>query len=185
MGRHTEALAEIKRAEELDPLRITARAQEGAALFFARRYDEAILQLQNAIKMEPDYSFSHAYLAYTYAAKGMPEPAIEEYQKYISLEGETTSIQCYLGYALAQSGKRSEAQGLLERLKTTKEYVSPTELAILYAGLGDREGALASLAKAEAARDLQMSFLKTDPHFDSLRSDQRFQNLLRRVGLAS
>ncbi|HEX6731662.1 MAG TPA: hypothetical protein VF074_16675 [Pyrinomonadaceae bacterium] len=74
-------------------------------------------------------------------------------------------------------------EGCLEKLKTTKEYVSPAELALLYAGLGDKEGAFASLEKAYAAHDVQMQYLKVDPHYDSLRSDPRFNELLRRVGL--
>jgi len=183
MGRHTEALAEIKRAQELDPLRISLRGQEGAALYFARRHDEAIQQLQNVIKLEPDNGFAHVFLGYTYAAKGMYTQAIAEYQKYISIEGETTSPLCYLGYALAQSGKRSEAQTILDKLKTTKEYVSPAELAVLYVGLEDKEGAIASLERAYVAHDLQMQYLKVDAHCDSLRSDPRFQDLMRRVGL--
>ncbi len=183
VGRHTEALAEIKRAQELDPLRIVLRDQEGAALYFARRYDEAVQQLQNVIKLDPDDRFAHAYLGYTYEAKGMYAQAIAEYQKRIRIEGETTSTLCYLGYALAMSGKRSEAQAILDKLKTTKEYVSPAELAVLYFGLGDKEGALTSLERAYAAHDLQMQFLKIDPHYDSLRSDPRFQDLMRRVGL--
>jgi hypothetical protein len=68
-------------------------------------------------------------------------------------------------------------------LKRTKEYVSPAELAILYAGLGDQEGALSSLERAYEAHDLQMQFLKVDPHYDSLRGEPRFQDLMRRVGL--
>jgi eukaryotic-like serine/threonine-protein kinase len=183
MGRHTEALAEIKRAQELDPLRITLSGQEGEALYFARRYDEAIQQLQNVIKMEPDNSFAHAVLGYTYAAKEMYSQAIAEHQKSMSIDGENTSDQCYLGYALAMSGTRDEALALLNKLKTTKEYVSPAELAALYAGLGDKEQALASLEKAFAAHDLQLQFLKVAPNYDSLRSDPRFQDLMRRVGL--
>ncbi|HUS09636.1 MAG TPA: hypothetical protein VMZ30_04145 [Pyrinomonadaceae bacterium] len=109
--------------------------------------------------------------------------AIEEYQKVISLEGETTSTLCYLGFALAMSGKRSEAQAILAKLKSGKEYVSPAELAVLYVGLGDSEGALASLEKAYAEHDLQIGLLKVDPNLDSLRSDPRFQDLMRRVGL--
>ena len=160
------------------------RVEEGAALYFARRYDEAIQQLQNVIKLEPDYSLAHIFLGYTYAAKGMYPQAISEYQKATSIDG-ATSTQCYLGYALAQSGKRSEAQAILDKLKNTKEYVSPAELAVLYVGLGDREGAITSLEKAYAAHDLQMQGLKIESHYDSLRSDPRFQDLLRRVGLAS
>ena len=183
MGRQTEGLAEIKRAQELDPLRIPLRGQEAANLYFARRYDEALQQLQNLLKMDPDQSVSRAYLGYTYAAKGMYPQAIEEYQKVITIEGETTSTLCYLGNALAMSGKRSESQAILNKLKVTKEYVSPAELAVLYVGLGDNEGALFSLEKAYAAHDLQIGLLKVDPNLDGLRSDPRFQDLMRKVGL--
>ena len=181
--RPTVALTEIKRAQELDPLRIRLRSEEGAALYFARRYDEAIQQLQSVIKLEPDDGFAHVYLGYIYALKGMYPQAIAEYQKQMSIDGETTSTQCYLGYALAQSGKRNEAQAILDKLKRTKEYVSPAELAILYVGLGDKEGAISSLEKAYAAHDLQMQYLKIEPHYDSMRSDPRFIELMRKVGL--
>jgi hypothetical protein len=81
------------------------------------------------------------------------------------------------------SGKRKEALTLLKKLKTTKEYVSPAELATLYVGLGDQEEALQSLERAYAAHDLQLQYLKVEPHYDSLRSDPRFTDLMRRVGL--
>jgi Flp pilus assembly protein TadD len=184
MERHTEALTEIKRAKDLDPLRVSIRNAEGIILQNARRHDEAIQQFQNVIKLQPDFSEGHAYLGYAYDAKGMYAEAIAEYQKVISLEGETTTMQAYSGYALAMSGKRNEARALLDKLKTTKKYVSPAELAILYAGLGDKEAAFAALERAYAARDLQMQYLKAEPHYDSLRSDPRFTDLLRKVGLA-
>ena len=79
--------------------------------------------------------------------------------------------------------KGADAVAILNKLKTTKEYVSPAELAILYAGLGDKEGAFQSLERAYAAHDLQMQYLKVEPHYDSLRSDPRFTDLMRRVGL--
>ena len=101
----------------------------------------------------------------------------------IPLVGENTSIQCYLGYAYAKSGKRAEALAILDKLKTTKEYVSPAELAILYVGLGDKEGAFQTLERAYAAHDIQLQALNVDPHYDALRSDPRFQDLVRRVGL--
>ena len=83
------------------------------------------------------------------------------------------------------SGKRKEAQSLLQKLKTTKDYVSPTELAALYMGVGDKEAAMALLERAYSEHDLQLGHLKVDFHFDSLRSDQRFQDLMLRVGLQS
>jgi TolB-like protein/DNA-binding winged helix-turn-helix (wHTH) protein/Tfp pilus assembly protein PilF len=182
MERHTEALAENKRARELDPLRIGLWGQEADALFFARRYDEAIEKMRQVIEMGPGHGMPHFGVGLMYAGKRMYEPAVTEYQKAISIIGQTTSTQCYLGYALAMSGKRSKAQAILDKLKTTKEYTSPTELAVLYVGLGDKEGAMASLERAYAAHDLQLQTLKIDSHFDTLRSDPRFQDLVRRVG---
>ncbi|MEN3333425.1 MAG: hypothetical protein V7641_2790 [Blastocatellia bacterium] len=109
--------------------------------------------------------------------------ATTEYQKLISLEGETPSTLCYLGYTYTKSGKRDEALAILDKLKTTKEYVSPAELAALYVGLGNKEAALDALERAYREHDLQMQYLKVDPHYDALRSEARFQDILRRTGL--
>ena len=109
--------------------------------------------------------------------------AINEYQTAISLNGETTGGLIDLGYAYAMSGKRAEALAILNKLKTSKGYVSPGGLATLYAGLGDKEAAFQSLERAYSAHDIRLLSLKFDPHYDSLRSDPRFQELLRRVGL--
>ena len=183
MGRTAEALAENKRAQELDPLRIAIKSGEGLILYFARRYDEAIQVLQNVITMQPDYANAHVYLGYTYAAKGQYAEAVAAYQKDIDLEGEIPSTLCYLGYAYAKSGKRDEALAILGKLKTTKEHVSPAELATLYAGLDDKEAALDALERAYEARDIQMQYLKVEPTYDALRTEARFQDLVRRVGL--
>ncbi len=183
VGRHTEALSENKRAEDLDPLSIKFRNREGLLLTAARRYDEAIQLFQDVIKLQPDLEDSYIYLAYTYADKGMYSEAIANYQKFISIKGEDTSVPVYLGYAYAMSGKRNEALALLDKLKTTKEYVSPGELAILYAGLGNKEEAFAALDRAYNAQDPQMQYLKIEPHYDSLRSDPRYADLMRKVDL--
>lgn len=181
--RFAEALTESKRAQELDPLRVSLKGQEGIILFFARRYDEAIRQLQNVLKLEPDNGISLVFLGYAYAANGQYAEAINEYQKSFDIEGENTSTLCFLGDAYAKSGKRDEALAILGKLKATKEYVAPAELAILYVGLGDKEAAFESLEKAYRAHDLQLQYLKIDPNFDPLRADPRFQDLVRRVGL--
>ena len=115
----------------------------------------------------------------------MYEQAVEEYRKAPESFMRSSYFQIALGHALAMSGRRGEAQAILDRLKTTKEYVSPAELAILHVGLGDKEGAFASLERAYAAHDLQLQYLKVEQRYDSLRSDPRFQDLLRRVGLNS
>jgi tetratricopeptide (TPR) repeat protein len=183
IGRTLEALAQIKLAEELDPLNMQAKSGEGLALYNAHRFDEAIRQLQHVIELQPDFSFAHYFLGTSYAMKGMYPEAIAEYQKFSSIEGEKTENQIYLGYSYAMSGQREKALAILNKLKTTKEYVSPAELAILYTGLGDKEGAFQELERAYGAHDLQMQYLKVEPHYDSLRSDPRFTDLMRRVRL--
>lgn len=184
MGQHTEALAEVQRANEVDPLQDNLRIREAFTLFLARRYDEATEKLLNAIKLNPDSVGAHFDLGLAYAAKGMYEQGINELRKAISIRGETTSDQIYLGALYAKAGERVKAQEILKRLQTSKEYVSPGELAVLYAALGEREQAFASLEKAYTAHDLQLQYLGVDPLFDSLRTDPRFQNLLRKVGLS-
>lgn len=179
-GQHNEALAEVKFAQELDPLRLSLR--EPGALGSARRYDEAIDKLQMIIKLNPDFGEAHGALATMYDAKGMHSQAVDEFRTWITLDGETTSILCYLGYALAMSGKRNDARVILEKLKETKEYISPAELAVLYIGLGDKEQALATLEKGYKTRDPGMQNLVVDQYYDSLRRDTRFQDLVKRIG---
>jgi tetratricopeptide (TPR) repeat protein len=183
MGRHLEALSQNELAQELDPLNMQTKVGEAAALYNAHRFDEAIRQLQHVIELQRDFSFAHYFLGVAYAMKGMYPKAIAEYQEFSSIEGETTSEQIYLGYTYAMSGQREKALAILNKLKTTKEYVSPAELAILYTGLGDKDGAFQELEKAYAAHDLQMQYLKVEPHYNSLHSDPRFAGLTRRVGL--
>lgn len=184
MGRYSDALVENKRAQEIDPMRVVFyRILEAGILRFARRYDEALQKLQDAVAMQPNISGAHSELGYIYAAKGMYKEAIDAYQKSMSMEGENTSDQVFLGFACAMLGKRNEALSILHRMKSTKLYVSPAELAILYVGLGDKEEAFKELERAYAAHDLQLQYLKVDAHYDSLRSDARFTALIRRVGL--
>jgi len=185
MERHTEALLENKRAQELDPLLIGLRGNEANLLSLARRYDEAIEKLRQYIELNPGHGISHISLGFMYEGKGMYEQAISEFQKAMSINGETTSIQIYLGHALAMSGQRGKTQVILQKLKTTKEYVSPSELSYLPIALGDKEGAMALLESAYAAHDPHLQNLKADPHFDSLRSDSRFIDLMRRVGFTT
>jgi hypothetical protein len=135
------------------------------------------------MELNPGHGMSHVMLGFMYEGKGMYLHAIHEFQNGMSIIGETTSCQIYLGHALAMSGKKKEARALFERLKKTREYVSPSELAYLDIALGDKEGAMIKLEKAYAAREPHLQNLRVDPHFDSLRSDPRFQNLVSRVGM--
>jgi TolB-like protein/Tfp pilus assembly protein PilF len=182
MERHTEAMAEIKRAQEIDPLDIALKSREAWSLTLAGRHEESIEKYQQILNIDPDLRTATG-LGFAYENKGMYAQAAEEFRKHIEIKGETTGGLIYLGYDLAMSGRKAEAQAILARLKVTKDYVSPEELAGLYAGLGDKEGALAMLEKAYQEHDLQLQVLKIDRRLDSLRTDVRFQDLLRRVGL--
>jgi serine/threonine protein kinase/Tfp pilus assembly protein PilF len=183
VGRHEEAITEMKRAEELDPLSLFADAELGFALFKARKYDQAIEVLKKCLELDPNYALAHLYLAFTYAAKGMPAEAIAEHKESMRLGINSRGMQIYLGAAYAQAGDHKTALKILKQLETSREYVSPGELPVLYAALGQREEAFASFEKAYLAHDIQLQHLGVEPAFDSLRSDARFKDLMRRVGL--
>ena len=183
--RHDEALAEIKLAQELDPLSNGLKSTEASMSYFARRYDEAIAKLQAAVARDPDDTFSHSYLGLSFLAKGQYPDAERELQLVNKIQGETNSVLIYLARVYAQSGRIDEAHAILARLESDEKYVSPGELATLYAELGKKEKAFASLERAHTTQDLQLQFLKVDPGYDPLKNDPRFTALLRRLGFQS
>jgi eukaryotic-like serine/threonine-protein kinase len=183
MGRHEQAIAEIQRTRELDPLSPLGKSAVGERLRSARQYDQAIEALKKALEQDQSFPNMHRSLGRVYAAKGQYPEAIAAYQASIRLGQDTPIIQIYLGAAYALGGERERAKAILKRLQTNNQYVSPAKLAVLHAALGERDEAFASLERAYAARDLQLQFLGVDPDYDSLRSDPRFRDLVRRVGL--
>jgi eukaryotic-like serine/threonine-protein kinase len=183
MGRHGQALDQIKRAKELDPLSLGVNVTQGHILCNARQYDQAIEVLHKTLEKDQGYSGAYWFLGYCYAAKGMYAEAITAFQEAIKQGQDAPATQIRLGAAYAQTGNRAQARAILKQLQTSKEYVSPFELAILYAALGERDQAFASLEKAYEAHDVQFQFLRVSPEWDPLRSDPRFRNLMRRVGL--
>lgn len=183
MKQSEQAIAEVKRAVELDPLSLQMRADVGFNLLFAHRYDEALEAVQKALDLDPSFALGYSYLGYIYVAKGMYAEAIASHQEAIKRGSKGPSSYVYLGAAYARAGDTARARAILRQLQASKEYVSPGELATLYASLGDREEAFASLDRAYAAHDLQLQYLGSDSGYDPLRSDPRFANLLRKVGI--
>jgi TolB-like protein/Tfp pilus assembly protein PilF len=183
MGRHDESIAAIQRARELDPSSLIIHANMGYRLYFARRYDEAIQSLRSTLDRQRDYALAHILLGYTYAAKKMHSEAIASYQQAIKSGGDTPGTNIYMAASYAQTGEVEKAKTILQRLHSAKAYISPGELSLLHAALGDKQQAFALLEQAYNAHDLQLQYLGADPAFDVLRDDSRFRELLRRVGL--
>ncbi len=184
-GRHDEALAEIKQARELDPLKKGINLNIAYVLYFAQRYDEALEQYSNGIDLVPEYGGAYYGRGLAQTATGKYTEAISDFKEMIRLNGQHAGVNCYLGYALAKAGRTGESRAILRKLEKGSEYVSPVELAILFVGLGEKERALAALERGFADRDSQMQYLMIEPNFDSIRSESRFTELVRKVGLRS
>jgi tetratricopeptide (TPR) repeat protein len=183
--RRTRRIKTAQRGLQVDPLSIPLSNDVGGAYYLARRYDEAIKQYQNSIELDPTDSGGHLNLGEVYELEGMHEEAIKELQKAIGIAGRTSGLLALLGHAYATSGKQGEAQKILSELNemSKQAYVSPYDLAILYVGLGYKDRALEQLNKAYDDRAGWIIYLKVEPIFDPLRSDQRFADLVRRMNL--
>ncbi len=185
LGRHEEALAEIKRAQQLDPLSLIINSVSGLFLLNAGRDDLAIEQLQKTLEIDPNFARAHFFLGHAYLRKGAFAEAIAEYQRAITLSPNITQYKGGLGYAYARAGKSAEAHKLLSELKehSKRRYVSWSDLAAIYAGLGEKDQAFACLENAYEQRETRVVKVNVVPFFDPLRSDPRFADLLRRIGL--
>jgi TolB-like protein/DNA-binding winged helix-turn-helix (wHTH) protein/tetratricopeptide (TPR) repeat protein len=184
MGRYAEAMAEVRRAQELDPF--NPFYQPGDVFYLSHQFDRAIEQLQRplgAFGAHPQSGWAHCLLGRVYLAKRMFEPAIAEQKKAIMLSGDSPLYLGMLGNMYGAAGKRAEALKILNHLEEQSErkYISPYDIALVYIGLGEKDEAFAWLEKAYNARSNDMKNLKVDPMFDSLRSDPRYQDLLRRM----
>ena len=184
-GRLDESIAASNRARELDPFSLSISAQRGFLLENARRYDEAIEQLRAVIRMDPDHYQTYWILGHTYAANGQHQEAIAASEKAVELSERTPGALGILGLAYGLANRRAEANKILEELLKLNEsrYVTPAALVNVYIGLGDKDQAFAWLEKAYQEKSNFVTYLKVFPIVDPLRSDQRFVDLVRRMGL--
>jgi TolB-like protein/Flp pilus assembly protein TadD/tRNA A-37 threonylcarbamoyl transferase component Bud32 len=183
LGRKQEAVTEAKRARELDPLSLILNNLFGRMCFWARDYDQALEHYRKTLELDPNFRTAQREIGEVYAAKGMYEEAVASFQKALSLAKDDTHVMALLGFTYASAGKKNDARTMLDELRklSKQRYVSPYDMAIAHAGLGEKDQVFAWLGKAMEDRDNWVVQLKVDPTFDSMRSDPRFQNLLRRM----
>src|SRR5579863_7987174 len=183
LGRYGEAIAEMRKAESLDPLSLIINADLAELLVLAHSYDESIEQSRKTIEMDPNFAMAHNQLAQAYLQQHMYEQAVVELQKAVQLSAGSPACIANLARAYALSGKRSEAEKLLSdlRKRSNPGYSNASEIAMIYASLGDTDQAMNWLEKGFEERFNPGVLLR--PGFDPLRSDSRFQNLVHRIGL--
>ena len=184
MGRFNEAIVQMTRAQELAPLSLIIHADLGWALYCARRPDEALQQLRKTLSMDPEFAVAHWFLGWVHYQKGDFGLALFELNKALILEGNSR-VQADIAFVHARSGNRGEAQRILAELKANEErkHVSQFAYALIYSGLDERDRAFAALDRAFEDRPWELAEAKVNPLLDPLRSDPRFPEMLRRLGL--
>ena len=182
-GRFDEAFAEIGRARQLDPLSLIIATDNAAILYFSRQYDRAIEQFRAVLDMEPNFPRAHL-LVFAYVQKGLFADALADIEKWRRTE-DSARIWMMQAYVYGRSGQQVEARRAVEKLRqfNRTRQINPADIIVPYVGLDDKDQAFAWLQKAYLEHSPALTALKVDPIYDPLRSDPRFQELLRRVGL--
>jgi tetratricopeptide (TPR) repeat protein len=185
-GRTEEAMAQLQQAQQLDPLSLIISVNVSSAYYVARDYGRAVEQLHTTLELDSNFWLAYWNLGEALIALRQYPQAIVNLQKAVELSGGSTGALGALGYAYAIAGERSKAEHVLRELTnlSKRRYVSPTDLAYVEIGLGDKDQALALMEKAFREHSGFLVQLKVDPLLDPLRPDPRFQDLLRRLGLS-
>jgi TolB-like protein/Tfp pilus assembly protein PilF len=183
MGRHQEAIDEIERARQLDPLSPSINASSGSAFYMARKFDKSIEVLRKTVEMYPDFAYAHSRLGYSLLAAGKIEEAKSEFETALRLSNRNANYLTGIGCALALENKLNEARRVAGQMvaASCSSYVSPFAVALIYTSTGDKDRALGFLEKALQEQDDNINALNVEPALDPLRNDPRFQALLQRL----
>jgi TolB-like protein/Flp pilus assembly protein TadD len=186
-GRFEESIAALSRARDLDTLSLPINTDLAQSLYFARRFDESDEQLRKTFEMDQNFARACVISGAVYEQMGRHEEAVAVLQRAVELSEGNSLALSGLGHALALSGKWDEARRILIDLKelSRQRYISAYNIAIIHAGLGEKDAALDWLVKAYHNRDVWLVWLKVNPRFDTLRAEPRFTDLLRRIGLVA
>jgi TolB-like protein/Tfp pilus assembly protein PilF len=184
-GQHDEALLEARRALELDPLNLMIGTWVGLRFYLAHKYDRAIEQGRNTVELDPNFAAAHLLLGESYVQIGQHQEGLAELERAASLSGNSPLYLAQVAVAHAKAGRRADALRIVAQLRkiSSERYVSPYGLAQVYAALNDEEQTFKWLHTAYDGHAVWMSYLAVDPVFDRFRSDQRFQDLLRHLGM--
>jgi eukaryotic-like serine/threonine-protein kinase len=185
MGRHAEAIERMKSSQDLDPLSLIISVAIGWAFYMARQYDDAIEQFRRTVELDPNYPVTYWILGLVLRKMGRYEQAIAEGEKGVKLSGGSPLMNAALAQTSATAGKREKAIQILDDLAelTKQKYVAPYFFAGIHVGLGEEARAMEYLEKSYEEHSHWLMYLHMDPGMDSLRSNPRFQDLLRRIGL--
>jgi TolB-like protein/Tfp pilus assembly protein PilF len=185
LGRSEEALEVAKRALDLDPASPAVSHSMAVQLYLAREFDRAIEQAHDTLEMDTNFSISYQVLGEVYLSKGMFREGLPALEKYSELSRSSATSLALLGYSHARLGERKEALRMIEELKAASKqsFVPALFVALVYAGLEDKDQAFTWLEKAYEERFNRLAYLKVEALWDPLRSDPRFADLLRRVGI--
>ena len=185
LGRSEEALEVAERALDLDPASPAVSHSLAVQLYLARKFGRAIEQAHHTLEMDANFAISYAVLGEVYLAKGMYRECLSPLEKYSALSRRSATSLAFLGYSYARLGERKEALRIIDELKAaSKQSLVPALfVALVYAGLEDKDQAFTWLEKAHEERFNRLAYLKVEALWDPLRSDPRFADLLRRVGI--
>ena len=184
MGRFDEARAELKKAQELDPLSLLTNTSLGRQLYFTRQYNAAIQQFTKTLEIDPKFVPAQHAIEAAYAQNGMFKEAIGERQRVLTLSGNP-DLAAAIGEDFNSSGYPGVMRNWLEGLEEVSKrgYVSSYNIAQIYARLGDKNQALVSLETALEERDSNLTYAKVEPAFDDLRSDPRFKRVVQQLNM--
>ena len=184
-GRSDEAVSVARRASELDPVSAGRSHTLAVQLYLARHFDEAIAECRRTVELDPNFSVAYEVLGGAFAAKGMYTEALPFAEKAVALNPYNAMSRAYLGYVYGSMGNRTQALRIVDELAgaSKQRYVPALPFAVVYVGLGQKDQAFASLEKAYEERFNRLAYLRREPIWDRLRSDPRFDDLLRRIGL--
>jgi adenylate cyclase len=185
-GRLDEGLVHIRRAQELEPLSVVLHHHAAWILWLARRYDDVIEECRKALELDPRFYWAHGWTGLAYEQKAMYEESIAALKTACELTGGIPILIGSLAHACAAAGYLDETQKLLDQLeeRSQQRYVEPYARALVYAGLGEADHVFEWLDRSSDDASIWLTFLvKCDPRLNPFRSDPRFRNLLRRMGL--